>query len=68
MDREPMPGLLTDDDCDCLDRVLQSAALTGDCLERCKKAGLNVDKAIAENERQAEMAAALKREFRPDRH
>lgn len=65
--KPPLATVLTDDHCDCLDRVLQSCAITGDCIERLKAAGVPVGKAEAENDMQRNMASALKREFRPDR-
>lgn len=58
---------LSDEQCDRLDKILQSAALTREYLARCKECNLPVEAAIAENEAQVEQAATLKRVFRPDR-
>ncbi len=58
---------LKDEDCDCLDRVLESVAATRAFLDKCKNCGLPMDQAIAQNEEQGKLAAAIKREFFPDR-
>lgn len=65
--KPPLPNILTDEHCDCLDRILQSCAITGDCIERLKAAGVPIGKAEAENNMQRNIAAALKQQFRPDR-
>lgn len=58
---------LKDEDCDCLDRVLESVRDTAELIARCKACGLDVAKAQEENERQKALAESLKRNFFPQR-
>jgi hypothetical protein len=63
----PTASPLKDPDCDCLNKVLESAAHTRELLEACKDCGVPVDEAIAVNEQQAQLAAKLKGRFFPNR-
>lgn len=58
---------LTDKDCDCLNRVLQSCPQTGSVIEKCIRCGIDMSGAKEENDRQAELARLLKAEFFPGR-
>lgn len=58
---------LNDTHCACLDNVLQSIAQTAETIRRCKDCGLPVEQAEAENNRQRDIAEAIKRKFFPER-
>lgn len=58
---------LTDDDCQCLDGILQSIAKTRELIAKCKDCDLNMDKAEVEIEAQERLARGLKRNFFPNR-
>lgn len=57
---------LTQEQCDCLTKAIQSASSTREFLEKCKRCGLPVDELIADNERQRQMCERLKAEFFPN--
>ena len=57
---------LDETDCACLDKVLEACPVTREMLLKCKRAGMNVDEAIARNDAQEELAKALKTEFFPN--
>lgn len=65
-----MPGPfipLTNQDCDSLNFVCESAPGVDEAVKKCKRAGFPIDEMEAENLRQLELARGLKREFFPDR-
>lgn len=57
---------LTQEQCDCLTRAIQSTTTTREFLERCKRCGLPVDELLADNERQRSLCERLKAEFFPN--
>lgn len=57
---------LSQEQCDCLSKVIQSASNTEQFLEACKRCGLPVDDLIADNNRQRDMAQKIKKEFFPN--
>lgn len=58
---------LTDEHCDVLCGVEESAAMCQAVIDRCVRAGYDVSDYAEVNRQQAELAAALKREFFPSR-
>lgn len=59
--------ILNDEQCQCLDHVLQSIAYTRDLLRKCKDCGLDTSKAEEELNAQEQLAQGLKRNFAPHR-
>lgn len=59
--------ILNDEQCNCLDQVLQSIAYTRDLLRKCKDCGLDTSKAEEELNMQEQLAQGLKRNFAPMR-
>ena len=59
--------VLNANQCDCLDKVLQSIAYTRELINKCKDCGLDMDRMDAELEMQKKLAEGLKRNFAPNR-
>jgi hypothetical protein len=59
--------VLNENQCQCLDKVLQSIAYTRELINKCKDCGLDMDRMDAELEMQKKLAEGLKRNFAPSR-
>lgn len=58
---------LKPEDCDCLDKVIESSVALREFLQKCQQCELDVNAAIAENEKHLQTATAMKRAWFPDR-
>ena len=58
---------LNEQQCQCIDNVLQSIAYTRELLRKCKDCGLDMSRAEDELNAQEELAKGLKRNFSPMR-
>lgn len=58
---------LNDEQCQCIDHVLQSIAHTRELLRKCKDCGLDTEKAMEDLAIQENLAQGLKRNFAPMR-
>lgn len=67
VDQPDLRGVLSEEQCQCLDAVLESAARTAQLIAACKECGLNMATAEKRNREQQELAAALKARFEPTR-
>ena len=59
--------VLTEQDCDCLDRVLTKCPKVREVIEACKEAGLDFSGPLEEINEMERIAAGLKRKFFPNR-
>lgn len=58
---------LRPEDCDCLDKVIESTVQMREFLAKCQTCGLPIKEAINRNEEHAKLASEVKRQFFPER-
>lgn len=59
--------ILSDQQCQCLDQVLQSIAHTRELASKCKDCGLDMTQIESELDMQQKLAEGIKRNFAPGR-
>jgi hypothetical protein len=67
LDNVPLPPVLTDDHCKCLDRCLSSIPGTMKLIDVLKKCGLDCSQAEETNNIQLQQASYIKSQFFPNR-